>query len=311
MPDRQRFSQPPRLLIASDRNHGLRDLESFLGRNGYAVLRLYAGTPVVERARALRPDIIVLDAELADRASLDLSRTLRDDPLIGASTPILLLVTAQPTAEDHRAALRAGIWEFLAQPLNTSEVLAKLDSYVLAKADADRVPRQERVDEGTGLYTARGLAGRARDLIRQAAQHNTSVACVVFALEPAANAASSGAGAPATELVRRVTQVFKAAGRHSDALGRIGPTEFAVVAPGTNSTGAVKLAERLRRATQPGGAEEVSPARLGFELRAGYAAISNVRYTPTEPKDLLARATRALQMAKAQGEWIHESAPGA
>jgi diguanylate cyclase (GGDEF)-like protein len=304
MPDRHRLARPPRILIASDRNHGLRDLESFLGRHGYSVLRLYAGTPVVERARALPPDIIVLDAELADRSSLDLSRTLRDDALIGASTPILLLVTAHPTSRDHLAALRAGIWEFLAQPLNTSEVLAKMDTYVLAKGETDRVPQQERVDELTGLYAAQGLAGRARELILQASLHNTSVACVVFAPEPAGDAAPRGPEDLSVELVRRAAQVLKAAARHSDALGRIAPAEFAVIAPGTNGTGAVKLAERLRYA---GGAAQAPPARPGFELRAGYAAIGNVRYTPTEPKDLLARAARALHQARLEGRWIHAS----
>jgi len=41
-------------------------------------------------------------------------------------------------------------------------------------------------------------------------------------------------------------------------------------------------------------------------LRAGYDAVSNARYTPIEPKNLLARATTALRAAKGQGgpNWI-------
>jgi len=34
----------------------------------------------------------------------------------------------------------------------------------------------------------------------------------------------------------------------ADAIGRVGQTEFAVVAPGTDAVGAVKLAERFRHA---------------------------------------------------------------
>src|SRR5438034_5495322 len=86
MANRKRLSRPPRILIASDQNHGLRELEGFLGQHGYSVLRVYAGAPVLERAREVRPDVILLDARLADRDSLALGNALRDDPLIGTST---------------------------------------------------------------------------------------------------------------------------------------------------------------------------------------------------------------------------------
>ena len=103
-----------------------------------------------------------------------------------------------------------------------------------------------------------------------------------------------------------VAQVLKAIGRCSDAIGRVGSTEFAVVAPGTDGGGAIKLAERFQRAIPargPGGAG----ARAAFELRAGYDAVNNLRYTPIEPADLLARAARALQVARAEGKWIQQA----
>ena len=284
MANRKRLSRPPRILIASDQDHGLRELEGFLGQHGYSVLRVYAGAPVLERARDVRPDVILLDARLADRDSLALGNALRDDPLIGTSTPILLMTTGHPTPRDHIAALRVGIWELLPLPLNPDELLLALDTYVRAKLEADGAPTENVVDDLTGLYTAQGLARRARELIFQAAHHNTSAACVMFA--PALE------GEPSVELLQVVGRTFHAGGRRSDAIGRVGQGEFAVVAPGTDAVGAVKLAERFRRAMP-------TP-----ELRAGYDAVGNVRYTPVEPKDLLARAARALQLAKAEGKWI-------
>jgi diguanylate cyclase (GGDEF)-like protein len=307
MPSRTRLSRPPRILIASDQNAGLRDLEAFLGGHGYLVDRLYAGTLVQERARTVRPDVIVLDAKLADRESLELSRILRDDPVIGPSMPILLLVTGQPTPHDHLAALRAGIWELLPRPLNRNELLLKVDTYVLAKVEADRAPQSELVDPVTGLYSSQGLARRARELILQASQHNTSAVCVVFALERAVAPDVTGTAGEATaELVSEMAPVFRATGRRSDAIGRVGPTEFAVVAPGIDAGGAVELAKRFRRSIPARGTGEAG-AGAGFELRAGYDAVGNVRYTPVEPKDLLARAARALQLARAEGKWIRES----
>jgi diguanylate cyclase (GGDEF)-like protein len=307
MPNRKNGAGPPRILIASDQNAGIRDLESLLGGRGYFVLRVYAGAPVLERAQAVHPHVILLDAKLADRDSLELSRTLRDDPLVGMSTPILLMMKGLPKLADHLAALRAGIWEIIQQPLNLNALVLNIDTYVLATVEAERASRGALVDDVTGLYTAQGLARRARELILQASRHNTAAACVVFAPELAVEPDLTGTGGETTaELVRRVGRVMKATGRRSDAIGRIGPTELAVVAPGTDASGAHNLAVRFRQVIQASETAEAG-AWPGFALRAGYDAVGNVRYTPIESQQLLARAARALQLAKAEGKWIRES----
>jgi diguanylate cyclase (GGDEF)-like protein len=100
-----------------------------------------------------------------------------------------------------------------------------------------------------------------------------------------------------------LAQVLRATGRRSDAIGRVGPGEFAVIAPGTDRSGAVLLAERLARAVTTAARGSGTPPP---GLRVGYDAVGNARYTPIEPKNLLARATTALRAAKGQGDpgWI-------
>src|SRR5256885_8693543 len=248
MPIRPRLTRPPRILIASDQNHALSDVVRSLGRRGYSVLRVFAQASVLERARTARPDVIVLDAGLGDGQSLDVSRALRADPSIGSSTPILLLVPARPTREDHRTALRAGVWELVRQPLDVAELLGKLDRYVLVKVERDGVSRRDLVDDVTGVYSVQGLARRAGELILQAAQHNTSVACVAVA--PARDAPERGADG--LDGLRGVARLLEASGRRSDAIGRIGPAEFAVVAAGVERAGARPLANRARGGARGG-----------------------------------------------------------
>src|ERR1700704_227296 len=157
------------------------------------------------------------------------------------------------------AALRAGVWEFLRHPFNEEEIATKLDTYVLLKLDADRARRETSVADGSGFYTVRGLALRAQELTLQAFHHAEPLACV--ALAPVTG---DGANARAVDLLAKV---LRATGRRSDAIGRIGPGEFAVVAPGTDRSGAVLLAERLARAvTTAAKADGGTPAPA---LRAG------------------------------------------
>ena len=175
-------------------------------------------------------------------------------------------------------------------PQHHEEIATKLDTYVLLKLDSDRARRDTSVADASGFYTVRGLALRARELTLQAFHHAEPLACVALAPAPL-----DGQNGDAVDLLAGVLRVTA---RRSDAIGRVGSGEFAVIAPGTDRAGAVHLAERLARA--------VSTAGPGAGLRAGYDAVDNARYTPIEPKNLLARATTALRAAKGQGapNWI-------
>jgi PleD family two-component response regulator len=294
-------SQPPRILVASHHTDGALDLQQVAERCGYLVRRAYTGVQLLDRRFAADTDVIVLDESLPDIDPLDASRALRDDPSVGPGVPILLLSADHPTAARHHAALRAGIWQYLAHPFHPEELAARLDRHVFLKRDADRARAQSPVTDETGLYTVRGLALRAQELGLQAFHHAEPLACV--ALAPIT---FQGTNAGAVDLV---AQVLRAAGRRSDAIGRVGPGEFAVVAPGTDRVGAVLLAERVSRALQ--GAAPRPAAGPVPSLRAGYDAVANARYTPVEPKHLLGRATSALRTAKAAAdrEWIQEFPP--
>ena len=282
----------PRLLIASHHAEAGLALKELGEKNGYTVLRCFTATQTLERARTTRPDVIALDDSLLDAGPLETSRALRDDPLVGASTPILL-VTGQAATPEHHRALRAGVWEFLPYPFNVDEAAARLHTYVLFKFESERARGTEAVQDDAGLYTTRGLALRAQELTLQAFHHGAALACVALASIPT----SDGDGAAGVQLLARV---LRASGRRSDAIGRIGPGEFAVVAPGTDGVGAVMLAQRVARALRAASGDAAPP------LRAGYDAVGNTRYTPVEPMHLLARATSALRLAKgdATANWI-------
>lgn len=98
-------------------------------------------------------------------------------------------------------------------------------------------------------------------------------------------------------MIRELGQVLRASTREADAVYRYGGEEFVVVAPETESAGAVLLAERLRRAfTKATRAVVTGPQTLSV----GVAAHQPGR-PARAPRDLLAAADRALYVAKSTG----------
>ena len=307
MTERMPQSGLPLVLLAGDGQEATRWLRGLLESGGYAVLQERSGQHALDRARTTEPDVILVDAELPDMAGVELCRTLRADPRVSSSTPILLTIRDAATRAQRLAALRAGAWECITPPHDADEILLKIGAYVHAKLDADRARTEGLLDAVTGLYSRQGLARRARELGSQAFREHGPLACVVLALdiEPAEPAPAQQQGG--TSLGRYV-QAIKSAARLSDVIGRLSATEFAVLAPGTDAGGARRLAERLASsvsATTVAPAAGGAPSSAAVRVRCGYEAVANVGYAPIEPVDLLVRAAAAVRTGKADsGGWL-------
>jgi len=297
----------PLVLLGGDGQEATRWLKSLLEGGGYAVLQERLAQHVLERARSTEPDLIIVDAELPDMPGADLCRTLRTDPRVSSSTPILLAVREPASRAQRLAALRAGAWECITPPHDADEILLKLGAYVRAKLDADRA-RAEGLLDSTGLYNRQGLARRARELGSQAFRDHGPLACVVLVvdLEPQ----DLAPGQQGSGIVGRCVQALKASARLSDVIGRLSPTEFAVLAPGTDAVGARRLAERLASSVStPNTTGELATAGSTVtpspRVRCGYEAVANVGYAPIEPVDLLVRAAAAVRTGKTDsGSWL-------
>jgi len=234
--------RPPMALIIDNKDWSARSLESVLTPAGYDVIRVKTGMNGVARARAHPPDVILMNFDLPDGNAVGLCHLLRDEPRVGSSIPIIVLSTGHATRQQRLAALEAGAWEFLTYPFDAQELLLRLDGYTTAKAEIDRVKQDSLVDEITHLYTDRGLERRAEEIRSLAFRQGGSLACVVIApaFESGEERPSSGADVDAIEdAIRQIGDALKEAGRVSDAIGRLGRTEFAIVAPATHSRVAI------------------------------------------------------------------------
>ncbi len=300
MPERKKPDHSPLVLIANDQEWSARSLESILIPQGYEVMRAYTGTQALERARTAHPDLIILDAQMPDLHGVEVCRQLRADPRFSPTVPIVI-TTAGPSGRAQRLeAYQAGAWEFLGQPLDGESLLLKIDAFLRAKLEVDRIHDESLLDQVTGLYNMRGLSRRAREIGSEAFRRRHALTCVVFAPE-SPELGDAAVEEVATRLAAAVGEALRKAGRSSDAIGRLGPLEFAVIAPATGPEAALKLVERLRETveTHPVKRNGGTPASIG--LRAGYFAVPDFHDAKVDATEMLLRATTALRTLKVEG----------
>lgn len=325
---RARAARPLLVLIANDQEWSARSLETILGPSGYAVVRSYNARQTLDLARRVRPDVAIVDARLPDGSGIEVVRALRDPGCLGTGTPILVTSSDPGHRGEQVAAYAAGAWDYVLLPLDGEVLVHKLDTFAAAKREADRLREEGLLDPATGLYNARGLARRAREIGAEASRRRDALACVAFI--PAPGEGREFDDATADEIVSRVAErlgvLLRRTGRTSDAVGRLGRTEFAIIAPATEAAGAHRLAERVqaaveaeqivvRAAAATGSAEAGEPSAANgtgraetegespprVRVRVGYYAVPDFAESAVDAVEMLVRATSALRQSGAHG----------
>jgi GGDEF domain-containing protein len=100
--------------------------------------------------------------------------------------------------------------------------------------------------------------------------------------------------------VARVGDVCRRFGRASDAYGRLGPREFAVVPPATNGDGARRLVERIQDVLDSLSAvdSDASPVRLHAE----FCVVDDYADSQVDAVEMLMRAAAALRDHRHAGQ---------
>lgn len=111
-----------RLLVVEDEAHLREVIADNLELEGYAVATVGNGLEALERARAERPDLMLLDVMLPGLDGFEVCRRLRE---ARDDTPILFL-TARSSDDDRVRGLELGGDDFLGKPFDLRELMLRV-----------------------------------------------------------------------------------------------------------------------------------------------------------------------------------------
>ena len=284
----------PLVLLVDDQEWTSRSIESILRPKGHVVLKAYTGQQALDLGQKVSPDALIVDFHLPDIHGVELLRRLRASPTIPSTTPALMITGGSIGRAERLEALGAGAWDVLTHPVDPNELVLRMETFVRAKQDADRLRDEGLTDPVTGFYNTRGILRRTREIGADAVRFERPLTCVAFG--PHSIGQAGAAHAVVEELSERVAAALRSVTRLSDTIGRLGPGEFVVVAPGTDKNGAVRLADRVLEALDASGSP-LDRHRDTERILAGFCTIAGAQ--STTPEDLLHRATLALRKAQA------------
>ncbi len=265
------------MLVTSDAELASR-MTADLQSSAYRVTQTGSGHRALLVARSERPDMMLLDVDLAgEMDGHGVCRRLKNDPAL-ASIPIVLVSSHTSTA-DRMAGFALGADDFLTKPVQTIEMLLRV-RWILTRPSTERQPPPRA---GGGLLTYDAFVSAARDVLQQ-------------------GAAALGVVRVSQAQMPDLAALFSDDLRRKDLLGRYTDTQLVVLMPGATAG----VASR-----RIGGVLDIARAAGLDTASAGVTAsgLSSERFI--EP--LLAQAESALSAAQVQGEAlvVHGSAAGA
>jgi diguanylate cyclase len=159
------------LMLVDDEPIMLELVQHMLEGAGYRrfVLR-EAADGAIEAMRHQRPDLLLLDVLLPGVSGLELLRMVRADAEF-AHLPVIIL-TSSSDAETKLEALDLGATDFLAKPVDPSELALRVRNTLAAKAYQDQLAFYDTV---TRLPNARQLERRGQSVIDHARRHDRRV----------------------------------------------------------------------------------------------------------------------------------------
>jgi two-component system, cell cycle response regulator DivK len=117
-----------RILVVEDNEQNLYLVSFILEKGGYQVHTARDGREGIDRAAALKPDLILLDIQLPGMDGYHVARGLRENPEL-ARVPIVAL-TSYAMAGDRERALSAGCAGYIEKPIDPDTFLRQVESHL-------------------------------------------------------------------------------------------------------------------------------------------------------------------------------------
>ena len=303
--DDAEYLRTAKVMMVDDEPITLDVLQGFLEEAGY---RNFVLTSEPDKAMALiaseRPDVVMLDLMMPGVSGFDIMQAMRAEADF-AHIPIIML-TSSTDAETKLKALELGATDFLAKPVDSSELILRLRNTLAAKAYLDRLTNYDRL---TGLYNRQTFIDRLDHTLQQASRHSRTGALLHVNIDRFKKVNEALGPALGDELLRATAKRLEQCVRNTDTLARIGEEdsapslsrlggdEFGVLLVEIDKAeSTIVVAQRLLDSMAP-------PYSIGgHELFMTFSIGISVFPTDGTERELIVKnAATALQFAKQQG----------
>ncbi|MEX1031751.1 MAG: EAL domain-containing protein [Cellvibrionaceae bacterium] len=225
-PDKRRPIFQPHILIVDDDQSSRIVMQGVLEKDGYAISNASNGMEALKYCQQTMPDLILMDALMPVMDGFTACERITS--LDSSTYPTILMITALQDEGTLERAFAAGATDFILKPINMT-VLRQRVSRVLHAGNVDRhIHQLSYYDHLTSLPNRTFFVERGKNLLKNAREHNTSVAVVFLDLDRFKIVNDTQGHDAGDLLLKTFAKRLESSVRSADLVSRLSGDEFTV-----------------------------------------------------------------------------------
>jgi two-component system alkaline phosphatase synthesis response regulator PhoP len=117
---------PKKILIADDEPDIIEILSYNLTKEGYQVITAKDGDEALMKAKAVKPELIILDIMMPKKNGVEVCEILRTQP--GFQNTLIIFLTALSDESSHVKGLETGADDYLSKPISPKVLISKVNA---------------------------------------------------------------------------------------------------------------------------------------------------------------------------------------
>jgi len=250
-------------------------------------------------AQEQKPDLILLDVEMAPMDGYEVCRRLKSDEATSASA--IIFVTAKVGMESEIACLDAGAVDFICKPLNPLVVQARVRTHLRLKQNTAALESLAQHDSLTGLYNRRYFNAAIETEYRRLQRHQLPLGLALIDIDHFKKYNDTyGHIAGDAAICAVASALEQATKRPGELVARYGGEEFVVLLPQVDEAILKQygqmICDKVRSLEIPHSSSDTLP---WVSISVGLAFL--IPDGKSLPEELTKQADQALYLAKASG----------
>ena len=233
------------ILITDDGRTNLEVLSGILSPI-YNILIARSGQRALELARDNKPDLILLDVLMPEMSGFEVITKLKESDVTNR-IPVIF-ITGLTSAENEEKGFFLGAVDYITKPFNKAIVKARVNTHIRIIDQMRTIEQIGLIDPLTKIANRRGFEKRLVAEWGRASRLQIPISVLMMDVDMFKNY-NDAYGHQQGDVVLKAFADISAQTlmRPSDFVARWGGEEFVILLPGSDSHGAVEVAERVRR----------------------------------------------------------------
>ena len=292
------FDYRPRLLIVDDQKINIRIMHEMF-RKDYEIFMTMDSETAVEKARELRPDLILLDIEMPKLNGYQVCELLKKESQT-SHIPVIF-VTAHFDEKSEVQGFEVGAADFIHRPFNQIITQARIRNHVAAKLQADKLRKIALIDGLTGVSNRRKFDQDLLAAWGHCARENMYLSLLMIDVDYFKRFNDSYGHQAGDSCLQSIAGAIQSELRRSyDVVARYGGEEFACILPATDYLGSKNIADKIQAMIAEFEIEH-QESDVSDYVTVSIGAATEIPKATGDTELIVDRADKLLYKAKANG----------